>query len=222
MLNQTTSPRDVLYSDCKPSLAGQGTPQRDSGRLEVNVVFTAPQATALALRTATALAAELDACIRLRAAVVVPLQLPLDQPQVSIPFMQDVLSGLVSRLEPHKLDVTAHLYPSRDRTKTFLDLLEPNSVVILSARKRPWRTPESRFAKRLQREGHRVLFIPWTKRDLIAVSTGNRLTVPASSQPVDSFRLGARQIMGLDIFYVAVGIVFFVLLWGFTKAADRL
>jgi len=28
--------------------------------------------------------------------------------------------------------------------------------------------------------------------------------------------------MGLDIFYVAIAIVFFVLLWGFTKAADRL
>lgn len=192
MPKQTTCASEFLSRDCKPALTGQAGPQRDSGRLEVNVVFTAPQATALALRTATALAAELDACIRLRAAVVVPLQLPLDQPQISIPFMQDVLSGLVSRLEPHKLDVTAHLYLSRDRTETFLDLLEPNSVVILAARKRPWPTPEGRFAKRLQHAGHRVLFIPWTKRDLIAVSANKRLAMPTSSDPVDSFRLGAR------------------------------
>lgn len=192
MLKQTTFARESLSRDCKPTLTGQQTPKRDSGRLEVNVVFTDPQATALALRTATALAAELDACIRLRAAIAVPLQLPLDQPQISVPFTQSVLSELVSRLEPHNFDVTAHLYLSRDRTKAFLDLLEPNSVVILAGRKRPWPTPDSRFAKRLQREGHRVLFIPWTKRDLIAVSTSNRLPVPASSHPVGSFRLGAR------------------------------
>lgn len=192
MLKQTTFARESLSRDCKPTLTGQQTPKRDSGRLEVNVVFTDPQATALALRTATALAAELDACIRLRAAIVVPLQLPLDQPQISVPFTQSVLSELVSRLEPHNFDVTAHLYLSRDRTKAFLDLLEPNSVVIIAGRKRPWPTLDSRFVKRLQREGHRVLFIPWTKRDLIVVSTGNRPVVPGSSHPVGSFRLGAR------------------------------
>lgn len=192
MLKQTTCAREFLSRDCKPALTGQETPHRDSGRLEVNVIFTDPLATALALRTATALAAELDACIRLRAAIVVPLQLPIDEPQISIPFMQNVLSELVSRLAPDNFDVTAHLYLSRDRTKTFLDLLEPNSVVILAGRKRPWRTAESRLAKRLRREGHRVLFIPWTKWDLIAVSTSNRPAMPGSSHPVGSLRLGAR------------------------------
>jgi hypothetical protein len=189
---QTISPRPAVYGRCRPASDCEKTTQRDSGRLEVNVVFTDPQATALALRTATALAAELDACIRLRATIIVPLQLPIDEPPISIPFMQSVLSELISRLEPHDLDVTAHLYLSRDRTKTFLEVLEPNSVVVVAARKRPWPTPESRFAKRLRRQGHRVLFIPWTKRDLSAVSASNGLSMPASSHPLDSFRRGAR------------------------------
>ncbi|HKV39831.1 MAG TPA: hypothetical protein VJX67_11515, partial [Blastocatellia bacterium] len=33
---------------------------------------------------------------------------------------------------------------------------------------------------------------------------------------------GAREVIMLDLFYVGVVVVFFVLLWEFTKAADRL
>jgi len=131
------------------------------GQLEVNVIFTDPHATASALKAAATMAADLDGCIRLRAAIAVPIRLPLDRPQVSVPFTEQVLSELVSRMEPSTLDVTIHLYLSRDRIEAFLQVLRPNSLVVIAGRKRHWPTAESRIARRLESQGHRVLFIPF-------------------------------------------------------------
>jgi hypothetical protein len=133
--------------------------------LEVNVLFTHARATQPALRAATRLAGDLKVSIRVRAAIVVPFLLPLDHPQVSIPFTEDVLSVLVSEYEQNSLDITAHLYLSRNRIQTFLQILQPHSLVVLAGRKRPWPTPESRMAKHLQREGHQVLYIPFERGD---------------------------------------------------------
>ena len=133
----------------------------ESGQLEVNVIFTDPVATAVALETATTLALDLNACVRLRAAIVVPFRLPLDCPQVSISFIEGVLSDLVRNLRANNIDLTVHLYLSRDRTQTFLEILRPPSLVVISGRKRLWASGESRLAKRLQSEGHRVLFLPF-------------------------------------------------------------
>ena len=144
------------------ALAQFGGPVEPSavGQLEVNVIFTDPHATASALKAAATLAADLDGCIRLRAAIAVPIRLPLDRPQVSVPFTEQVLCELVSRMEPSSLDITVHLYLSRDRIEALLRVLRPNSLVVIAGRKRLWPTPESRIAKRLQSHGHRVLFIP--------------------------------------------------------------
>ena len=68
-------------------------------RLEVNVIFTDPHATAAALKTAGSLARDLGACIRVRAAIAVPYALPLDKPPVSVGFIEELLSDLVCRLE---------------------------------------------------------------------------------------------------------------------------
>jgi len=87
--------------------------------------------------------------------------LPLDCPQVSISFIEGVLSDLVRNLRANNIDLTVHLYLSRDRTQTFLEILRPPSLVVISGRKRLWASGESRLAKRLQSEGHRVLFLPF-------------------------------------------------------------
>jgi len=142
------------------ALGGEGSESSDLGPLEVNVLFTGAQATRAALRAATGLAADLSAAIRVKAAIAVPFALPLDHPQVSVSFTEEVLSALVSEFEQNSLDITAHLYLSRNRVETFLQILPPNSLVVLAGRKRPWSTPESRIARRLQSEGHRVVFIP--------------------------------------------------------------
>jgi len=143
-----------------PALTWEDAARRAPEELEVNVLFTGVRATRAALRAAMELTRDLKASIRVRAIIAVPYRLPLDCPQVSIPFTEEVLSGLVSECEQNSLDITAHLYLSRNRIQTFLQILPPNSLVVIAGRKRPWPSSETRMAKRLQGEGHRVVFIP--------------------------------------------------------------
>jgi len=149
-----------LAREQAPALLREGTESSCLGPLEVNVLFTDRPFTRAALRAAIGLAADLGAAIRVRAVIAVPFVLPLDHPQVSIPFTEEVLSALVSEFEQNSLDIAAHMYLSRNRVETFLQILPPNSLVVIAGRKRPWPTPESRMARRLQSEGHRVVFIP--------------------------------------------------------------
>ena len=132
-------------------------------QLEVNVLFTDARATRTALEAATRLTKELNASIRVRAVMPVPFTLPLDRPQFSIPFLEQALSRLVTPFQQNSLDITAHLYLSRNRIETLLQVLQLNALVILAGRERPWPTAESRMAKRLQVEGHRVAFLPLQK-----------------------------------------------------------
>jgi hypothetical protein len=133
--------------------------ERGLGRLEVNVVFTDPAATAVALQYAASLARNLSGRISLRAPLVVPLRLSLDQSPVSVRFMERSLSDLVCRLGEDAAGATAHLYLCRDRLEALLEVLSPDSLVVIGGRKRWWATEESRIAKALQSKGHRVVFV---------------------------------------------------------------
>lgn len=126
--------------------------------LEVNVIFTDPQATAAALRFAQAFAHELGARIRLSAVIAVPHQLPLDHPAVSVAFLQENLRKLASRAADG-FDPTIHLYLCRDRVSALSQVLKPNSVVVLGGRKHWWPTAESKLARALGAKGHRVIFV---------------------------------------------------------------
>jgi hypothetical protein len=130
-----------------------------SGPLEVNVIFTDLQATAAALKFAQSFARELGAQIRLRAAIAVPLQLPLDQPPVSVTFLRERLRKVVSQLERGTFDPTVHLYLCRDRVRGLLQALRPSSVVVIGGRRHWWPSAESRMADALRSKGHRVIFV---------------------------------------------------------------
>ena len=158
-----TNELSTVWRDRAPVLTRDQAEPSALGQLEVNVIFTDSRATALAFKAAMTLAANLDACIRVRAAIAVPFCLPLDRPQVSLSFTEKVLSQLVSQAEPNDLDVRIHLYLSRDRIETLSQVLRPNSLIVIAGRKRLWPTPESRIADRLQSHGHRVLFIPFRR-----------------------------------------------------------
>ncbi len=134
-------------------------PRFASGPLEVNVVFTDPEATSVALGFAQSLALDLGAHIRLRAAVAVPFQLPLDEPPVSLPFFREVLRKLARGLERSTFQPTIPMYLCRDRVRALLQVLRPNSVVVIGGRKRWWPTAESRMARALRSEGHRVILV---------------------------------------------------------------
>jgi len=141
-----------------PALAREDSEQSSLGQLEVNVIFTDARATEAALEEAARLATDLKACIRVRHVVVVPFSLPLDRPQISVPFAEKALSELVSKFEGDSFDVTAHLYLSRNRLQTLSQILQPNSLIVIAGRRRPWPTRENRLAKQLRALGHRVLF----------------------------------------------------------------
>ena len=128
-------------------------------RLEVNVIFTDPQATVAALKTAGSLARDLGACIRVRAAIAVPYALPLDKPPVSAGFIEELLSDLVCRLELDAFEPSVHLYLCRDQVETLLQVLSPNSLVVIGGRKHWWPTAERRMARALRSKGHRIVFI---------------------------------------------------------------
>jgi hypothetical protein len=144
------------------------TPQLDEGTaaepLEVNVIFTDLDGTAAALKTAESFARDLGAHIRLRAGLVVPVQLPLDQPLVSVEFLKKVLQELVNRSEPDGLERTAHLYICRDWTDTLSEVLKPDSVVVIGVHKRWWPTSASRLARVLRANHNRVIVVNTNRR----------------------------------------------------------
>jgi hypothetical protein len=134
-------------------------PKFASGPLAVNVIFTDVQSTAAALKFAQSFARELGARISLRAAIAVPFQLPLDRPQISVAFLQDAMRELVAQLKSETFDPTIHLYLCRDRVWALSQVLNPNSLVVIAGRKRWWPTAETRMARALRAEGHRVIFV---------------------------------------------------------------
>jgi hypothetical protein len=152
------------YQEGLTKLLGKGftptaPPGFASGPLEVNVIFTGPQATAAGLNFAQGFARELGAHIRLRAAIAVPLQLPLDEPSVSIAFLQENLRNLVSQLEPDSFAPSVYLYLCRDCISALLQVLAPNSLVVIGGPKRWWPTAERRMARALRSKGHRVILV---------------------------------------------------------------
>jgi hypothetical protein len=128
-------------------------------RLEVNLIFTNQQVTVRALETVESLARDLGACIRLRATIVVPYPLAVDESPVSIPFLERSLFDMISRLERDGFKATAHLYVCRDRDKALLQVLEPNALVVIGGKRRWWPTDATRLARTLGSQGHRVVFV---------------------------------------------------------------
>src|ERR1700694_1862112 len=78
----------VITKPARPSVSWETDEGLGPRRLEVNVIFTEPHATAAALMTAGSLARDLGACIRVRAAIAVPYALPLEKPPVSAGFIE--------------------------------------------------------------------------------------------------------------------------------------
>jgi hypothetical protein len=150
---------ETLTNSPSKAITRTAAPRFASGPLAVNVIFTDVQSTAAALKFAQSFARELGARISLRAAIAVPFQLPLDRPQISVAFLQESMRKLVSQLEKDAFEPTVHLYFCRDRVRALSQVLRPNSVVVIAGRRRWWPTAETRMARALRAEGHRVIFV---------------------------------------------------------------
>ncbi len=138
--------------------AGETSEGCGDEKLQINVIFTTPQATLAALNAAALMANDLDARIRLVAPQLIPYAYPLERPPVKIEFMERKLSDLVRRSPHCDLVSNVHLYLCRDRSETMLEVLEPNSLIVIGGKKRWWPTEESRLARSLKSAGHQVIF----------------------------------------------------------------
>ncbi len=138
-----------------PAVARSAPPTATEGaRLGVIVVFTTVESTVHALRKAGALATRLNAYITLVVPQVVPFPLPLTSPPVLLDFSERRFRVIASE---SPVQTTVRLYLCRDQMETLATVLEPNSLIVLGARRRWWPTAEDRLARRLRRAGHQVI-----------------------------------------------------------------
>ena len=149
----------TMVEQCRPSEPGEKATSWRPETLEVNVIFTNPEASATALQTAQSLTRGLGAVVRLRAGIVVPMRLPLDQPPVSVEFMERLLREMVEQLDAAGCEITVHLYVCRNWIETLLDVLRPASLVMVGGRRHWWPSAASRVASALEAKGHRVTFV---------------------------------------------------------------
>jgi len=131
-----------------PSIARQAS-------LEVVVLHTTVPGTLEALRTAARLASGLSARIRLLVLEVVPYPLPLHQPDVSLPATRKRFRTLA---ENAAVETSVDIHLVRDPEKVIDSVLEPHSVIVVGARRSWWPTAGGRMAKRLERQGHQVIY----------------------------------------------------------------
>lgn len=134
--------------------------QRDR-KLEVNVIFTTEAATLAALKTAGDLGADLDARINLIAAHPVPLAFPVNRPPVSVDFTVRRLKDLACRGAQGDLETSVKLYLCRDRRQALLQALTPGALVVIGEKRRWWGSETTRITASLERNGHRVLLVPY-------------------------------------------------------------
>ena len=130
----------------------------ERGKFEVNVLFTNPKGTLAALRTAGALARDLDATIRVLAVQTVPFVFSLERPTVSTAFTEQLLLDLVRQEVQGSIETTAHLYLCRDQLDTLGQVLAPNSLVVIGGWRSWWPTDAAWIARMLRSIGHQVIW----------------------------------------------------------------
>jgi hypothetical protein len=122
--------------------------------LDLVVPVTTPELTRAALDAANRMGGGLNATLRLVKVQVVPFPLDRDQSPVYIDFLKEQLAQFQS-----DLPVTGEIRLAREFEAGLLGTLGRDSVVILAAPKRPWKTRNERLAATLRRAGHKVILM---------------------------------------------------------------
>src|SRR5690349_22280945 len=110
---------------------------RDADSAEIVVLHTGPELTRHALRAAASLTKGLNFHVVLMAVHIVPYPLQL----AALAVMEEHLeTELRKAAEGTDLPVTARIAFSRDLAEAFRQCVRPESLVVIGARKRWWRT----------------------------------------------------------------------------------
>lgn len=126
------------------------------GQLEINVLFTSPEATVEVLERTGNLLRGLNARIDLIALLAVPYPLALNNPPVSVAFTEQRLLDIASQ---SPVDTSAHLYICRSPLEALTSVLKPGSVLIVGNRKRWWPSWEQRLAQKIESAGFQTLLL---------------------------------------------------------------
>ena len=127
--------------------------------LEVVIPHRAAHLTRAALRYAAGLANNLNARIRLIDVYVVPYGVALDEPPVNPKHLTRKLRQLAQESD---VPISAEVVYARDWEQGFRRALAPGSLVLMAIKRSWWRTSDKRFAARLQKLGHQVV---WAKSE---------------------------------------------------------
>jgi hypothetical protein len=127
-----------------------------TAELQVVIPHKTPQLTKAALKYAATLSNDLNVRLRLIDVHVVPYGVPLDHPTVSPQYLVRRIRMLARE---STIPVSAEIIYARDWEQGFRRALGPNSVVLMAMKRSWWRTSEKRFAARLRKIGHQVIWV---------------------------------------------------------------
>src|SRR5262245_60342487 len=126
-----------------------------TGVLWAVIPYTTQELTRAALRHA-GVCSDLNVHVLLVDIQVVPFHCPVDHPPINKEFSEQRLRDLLDQSDlPGKTEISY----ARDWFEGFRRVLEPESLVILAAKKHWWRTREEKLAHRLVKAGHQVLLL---------------------------------------------------------------
>ncbi len=103
---------------------------------------------------ANRMGAGLHASLRLVKVQVVPYPLELNQSPVYVDFLKKQLEQFDS-----VLPAAGEVRLARDLEEGLEGTLDPDSVVVLATRRRPWTTRTERLASSLRKVGHKVVMV---------------------------------------------------------------
>jgi hypothetical protein len=139
-----------------PTMPPEAMDEPLDNRLEVIVVFTDTPCTLSALKTAAAMARDLNSRIRLIVAQVVPHALPLDEPPIPQEFTQRRIRTLAMG---SSIETKVEIYMCRNGATDLLHILKPHSLVVLGAKHSWWPSRTWRLANLLMKAGHQVMVV---------------------------------------------------------------
>ena len=102
------------------------------------VVFTTPEGTIAALRTAGRLARGLGAQLLLVVPQVVSTCFPVDQPPVAIQFLEQRQIGLVAASGVDADEIRVEIYLCRNRIECLRAVLKSPCLVVIGGKRRWW------------------------------------------------------------------------------------
>jgi hypothetical protein len=120
------------------------------------VPYTNDLLTRTALQAAATLAKGLSARITLIVVSLVPFPCELDCPQVAPGHLRRRMGMLIAA---SSVDANITVVYAREQMTGLRHAIGDGSLVLLAAKRRPWRTAEERLARKLREAGHTVVLL---------------------------------------------------------------